>query len=365
MHLTELKVFHFRNLSDATLTFSPRVNLVVGRNGQGKTNLLEAIALLSRGRSFRTTDAKELVRWDERAMSVFGRAEESLGAFEVGVSFENGERTLYFNGNEQKSISDFIARLLVVSFTPADIEIVKGGPQERRRFLDSFTTLVFPRTMQFVVAYQKVIKHKNFLLKQGHCDLRSIEPWNKLLVESALPIVKARRNLIAQLELLVQNYYQRLAHDDGAVNLDLKETLQGDTTEHALAYLQDHFAQEVSMRSCLYGPHRDDLRMHLGGRSARHFGSQGQARSLVLALKIGALSVIEQERGESPIVLLDDVDAELDAFRRAAFFDALYSDARQFVITGTELERDSLLLKRDHQVVRVERGTLKNERPGE
>lgn len=327
----------------------------MGKNGQGKTNLLEAIALLSRGRSFRTSNSKELIHWEEKEASVFAEVQESQGDFQIGVSFQNGERQLYLHGERVKSISDFIARLLVVTFAPSDIEIVKGPPIERRRFLDAFTTLVFPHTMTHVVNYQRIIRQKNLLLKQGRASSISLEPWNKLLVESARPIIKARRALISRLELLIRDYYSRLACDDGEIRITPKETLPEDD---ATSYLSLHADNEINSRSVLYGPHRDDMRFLLGGRSARSFSSQGQARTFVLALKIAAIQVIEQERGESPVVLLDDVDAELDRDRRTAFFNAVYSEQRQFVITGTELERDELLVKREHKVIRVERGVL-------
>lgn len=316
----------------------PRLNVVQGRNGQGKTNFIEGIALLSQARSFRTAQLSELVRWGEHSMSVFAQVQHAQSDLALGLSVESGTRSLYINGDKVGSLAKYLGHLPTVTFTPDDIVLVKGGPQERRRFLDRHLADLDRAVLPHMLAYQRALRHKNSLLKQPYVDSAALEPWNTLMAESAERVMRARRWLTQHLEQRAALLQRRIAPGDGELTLTLRESLDGGDLEatRILRQLSAATARERAARTSLIGPHRDDLEIALGGRDARAYASQGQARSVVLILKLAVIELIEEMTGESPVILLDDVDAELDERRSEEFFrEALIKD-RQTLVTGTE-----------------------------
>ncbi len=341
MYIEWLKVFNFRNLENTTRNFSPGLNIICGRNGQGKTNLVEAINLLSTGRSFRTQTVNDLVRWGEAGASVFAHVKGAVTDVELGVAIESGTRSAFVNGDKVRSLTDFVGRLLCVTFSPTDLAIVKGGPQLRRKFIDRHLVDLEPRLMGEILDYHRALKSKAMLLKRGDVSDEALEPWNRIMAKSAAAIVRARRTLLAALEVRADEYYRTIAHHDGRVGLSLETAIVGDepTTEELYEQLMGVADRERRYRSAVLGPHRDDVMMSLDGHDARAFASQGQARSIVLALKLGVIALLEEHRKEAPIVLLDDVDSELDQARCDALFELIHQTRRQVFVTGTDRDR--------------------------
>lgn len=340
MILERLKLYHFRNLADQSVEFSRGVNVIAGRNGQGKTNLIEAINVLAVTKSFRTSTTREVVGWGNNDASVFGAVRGAHGVSEIGVSFEGKTKSVYLNGEKARSLGEYLGRLIAVSFSPSDLSLVKGAPAGRRRFLDKHLVDLSPALLAHLSAYQRALEHKNNILREGATP-RALEPWNGVLAQEAAPILAARRQFVAELSSIASETMRRFAPEQEVLTLQLETNVEGGESEQLAAraieqQLNAAALREIAQRTAVVGPHRDDMAIALSGQDARAYASQGQTRSIVLALTLGVLSLIESRKGESPLVLLDDVNSELDQQRAERFFELVIADGRQIFITGTD-----------------------------
>ncbi len=343
---------------------------ITGLNGNGKTNLVEALYLLSGSRSFRTSSQSELVRWGKRESSVFGTVVRRDGTDELGIAFTPGQRTAFKNGNQLSSVSDMVGSCGVVAFSPSDLSLVKGAPAGRRRFLDRHMVDLQPSFLGTLVAYQRAVASKAALLKSSQVDISQLEAWNEILTEHGGKIVENRLNFLKSLGERARVFQSEFAQSDGDLQLTLESdfvTKEGVVSRDAIIQgLQKIAEREIVMRSTLFGPHRDDVAISLGnsadgrGIDARAFASQGQTRSIVLALTLGVIELMEDKLGEAPIVVLDDVDSELDAPRAKRLFAALGRRERQLIITGTSQPPPELQqgLHAEVQLVQISEGVV-------
>jgi DNA replication and repair protein RecF len=345
LYVSRLKVYNFRNLADQTVELRNGPVYITGLNGNGKTNLVEALYVLSGSRSFRTSSQSELFRWGTKECSVFGTIVRKEGSDEIGIAFTPGQRTAFKNGDQLGSVSDLVGSCGVVAFSPSDLSLVKGAPAGRRRFLDRHMVDLQPSFLGTLVAYQRAVASKGALLKNPQVDAAQVEAWNEILTEHGGKIVENRLNFLKSLEERAGVFQAEFAQSDGELKLSLESDFvskDGTVSKQAIAEgLRRVMEREISMRTTLFGPHRDDVSITLGsgangsGIDARAFASQGQTRSVVLALTLGVIELMEDKLGEAPIVVLDDVDSELDAPRAKRLFAALGRRQRQLIITGT------------------------------
>lgn len=332
---------------------------ITGKNGNGKTNLVEALYLLSGSRSFRTNSQSELVQWGKKESSVFGTVVRQTGTTELGVALTPGQRTAFKNGEQLGSVAELVGECSVVAFSPADLSLVKGAPAGRRKFLDRHMVDLQPSFLPVLMAYQRALESKSALLKgQGVCT-DQLEPWNMLLVEYGGKIVDKRANFIKELKESANSFHKQFAQTDGSLELSLESDFldEGEaevSRERVFAELLSVASREIALRSCVFGPHRDDLGITLAGIDSRPFASQGQTRSIVLALKLGVIELLEGRLKESPIVVLDDVDSELDRERSKRLFAALAKRDRQVFITGTGTPPPELIQTGTQRVQQVE-----------
>lgn len=365
MFVSKLTVYNFRNLSDQSITLRNGPVYITGLNGNGKTNLVEALYLLSGSRSFRTNSQSDLVRWGAKEASVFGTVEKSVGTDEVGISFTSSGRTAFKNGSQLGSIGELVGSCAVVAFSPSDLSLVKGSPAGRRKFLDRGMVALEPVFLNVLMAYQRALASKNALLKDSGVTSQQLEPWNELLTEYGGKIVDKRLNFLKSLGEVASEFYSRFAPSDGHLSLALESDLikggERLTSEKIREEYRRVCSREIQLRSTLVGPHKDDIAISFGdGIDSRSFASQGQTRSIVLALTLGVIELLEDTLGEAPVVILDDVDSELDAERSKRLFSALISKQRQLIITGTSQPSAELSPTRSEevQVIRVEAGTI-------
>ncbi|NLF26177.1 MAG: DNA replication/repair protein RecF [Deltaproteobacteria bacterium] len=362
MHLSSLKLCNYRNFRSVALNPNPGVNLLIGKNAQGKTNLVEAVNLLSCGRSFRTSRARELVCWGEKQGSVV--AEVVLNSGQANFTFIIAEKSkqTFINGAQVKSLSDFVGRLLSVSFSPTDLWLIKGAPEMRRRFLDRHASDLDPAFIGHLMTYHRALHNKAKLLRSPSVNENGIRPWNHILAKAAVQVAKMRIHFLSDLQDKVNLIYPQFAATEGRVKVELKTNFFKAPQEVSEAYaeevLEKNIRRELSAQACLLGPHRDDIEISIGGRNSRSFASQGQSRSLVLALKLGVISLIEELRGERPIVLLDDVYSELDKEREAALHKLVLSQNRQVFVTGTDAMLKTRDLSKAHQIWQIENGEI-------
>jgi DNA replication and repair protein RecF len=333
-----LRVFQFRNLADQTVELGNGPVFVTGPNGNGKTNVVEAVFLLSGSRSFRTNSASDYSRWGTNECSVFGHVWAPSGDYEIGIAYKPGKRDGFLNGNAVTSIADLLGKVVVVSFSPADLTLVKGPPAGRRKFLDRHMVDLNPGFLNVLMSYQRALASKSALLKSGMPGRSEIEPWNVLLARYGFQIATARREFLKRLQERAAELHREYAASDGELTLTLESDFSGSdegSEEKALEKLDEALGREVAQRTAIVGPHRDDVDLRLGGVDSRSFASQGQARSIVLSMKLAVIDLLEGALNDAPIVLLDDVDSELDAQRGERLFDLLMKRDRQLLVTGT------------------------------
>ena len=361
MYLKTLRTAKFRNLKEQAVSFTSGVNFIRGKNGEGKTNLLEAIYVLSLSKSFRTARQSELIAWGEEEAAVHGVVHDVLNDISLAVGIRKGSRQLFVNDARVPSVIEYAGRLVTITFNPSDLALVKGGPALRRSFLDKHITDLRPSLMKHFLSYHKGVAQKSALLQNG-TEPESLDSWNFILAQSAHHIISERRNLLRRLEERINEDDSRVGARDGAVGLQLQSNIPDTALEDGwkgiYEFLRSRAGREVQRRKALYGPHRDEVELTLGGTNARAYASQGQTRSFVLSMKLALISLLEEERGDSPVLLLDDVDSELDRERRTALFRAVFERPRQVIITGTEYASAEHQAREGFQLLSLEDGQL-------
>lgn len=322
MIVRSLSVQHYRNIANGLLEASPTVNVIYGENAQGKTNLLEALWLFTGGRSFRGAKDAELVRIGQqraRASLCFYSGEREQ---EAEIAVQNGRRAAKLNGVEKKSPAELIGSFCAVLFCPEHLRLVKDGPALRRSFLDSAICQCKPSYAGIFSRYQQSLLQRNSLLKDipYHAELLdTLDVWDERLAGYGGRIIRERRAYIERIRETAVTAYAGISHSREELAFAYQCTAgsaEGDEQQGLLEALRASRREDVAAGHTSVGPHRDDLNIEINGLSARSFGSQGQQRSIVLALKLAEAAGLEAACGEPPVVLLDDVLSELDASRQ-------------------------------------------------
>lgn len=366
MFVSSITFYNYRNLTDQRVQLHNGPIYITGQNGNGKTNFVEGLYLLSGSRSFRTNTQSELVRWGGKDASVFGSVVADSGEVEVGISLQPGVRKAYRSGEALPSVSDLVGTCSIVAFSPSDLSLIKGPPSGRRKFLDRHMVDLAPSFLNVVMGYQRALASKNALLKAGTCDRNQIAPWNELLTEYGVKTVDNRVKFLDVLNKSAAKFHAEFAGGDGELGLSLESDFVRSgcvlSAAEIRVLLDKASARESALRSSVIGAHKDDVAINLSGVDTRAYASQGQTRSVVLALKLGVIEMLEEAVGEAPIVILDDVDSELDQARTERLYQALISKKRQIFITGTEKPSEKLLslLNTEVQVLSVQSGDIKS-----
>ena len=379
MRLMTLQARNFRNFDRLELMCGPRLNILVGNNGQGKTNILESIYVLGQLRSFRGVGRAELTRWGTDVVSLQGTVEHPAhhSRLTLGMSWNGQRRVLKIQGREVQRAIDYLGHLNAVVFAADSVQVIKGSPEGRRRLLDRALVSLHPTYLSLLQRHQMILKHRNRLLKGPKIDRASLEVWNTKFAEVGAEVVGARarylRRLNGQLGRLselklgsptaLQLQYQP-ALGAGAVDEAGIVTNGGDraqTVQRMAEGIARVERDELRARMSLIGPQRDDVGFSLEGRDLKSYGSQGEQRLAVLLVLIGMLEDLEAELGMPPVVLLDDMVAELDRRRRGLLWEFLQGIRAQVFISGTELTADLEALCAavpETQVWRVDAGTI-------
>ncbi len=351
MLLRALQVHQFRNLAPTSLEFGSsgsgsQFHVISGDNGQGKTNLLEAIYLVGTLRSFRTQHGQEMVCWGEGEARVAARVERSglERVYEVTLA---PRRTVKLDGKTPRSLGEYFGDFNVVLFAPEDLRVPRGSPAGRRRFLDRS---VFNRDASFLQVaqdYARVLKSRNALLRGGpHPGARAgdlddlLDVYDEQLAVLGAGVVETRRHYLAELAPLLAEAYEAITQGGLHATAAYETSLSADgptvdLTERLAATLRESRRRDLARRQTSVGPHVDDIDFRLGDRSAKAFASQGQLRALVLAWKTAEMRYLTEIHGDSPVLLLDDVSSELDPDRNRYLFDFLTRLGCQCFVTTT------------------------------
>ena len=341
MLLAAIEATNFRNLS-GRIEWGPRLNIIYGNNGQGKTNWLEAIHVLARSKSFRTQRLQEAIKFGQQIAVVRGNVTAGTELErDLQVTLHGNSKMIFVNG-KRESLTRYLTQLQVFSFTATDLEVVRGVPEARRRFLDRGISSIRPAYLKTIADYSKVIKQKNRVLQlanEGEFSLEKAEdllaPWNEQLVRLATQIHREREEYIAALNAALERqlFDRRDIHTRYVSSLETK----GDLAEYE-SLLRSRLAlrvnAEVAAGHALIGPHRDDWEIQLEGREIRVYGSSGQQRSALLLLDLAAISLYNSKADEHPVFLIDDVDAELDEGRIRHLLEYLENRTQTFITTS-------------------------------
>jgi DNA replication and repair protein RecF len=345
VRIRELRARSWRNLEPLVLRPSPRLTVLSGNNGQGKTNIIEAVYFIATLRSFRTSYARDLVRSDDgpggRARLAAAVEVEEIDR-QIEVEVGEGSRQVVLDGKTVRGASAIFGAVSVVLFVPEDLLLPRAPPAQRRKFLDLAVFNVERSYYKEASAFQKVLKSRNVLLRAGRVAPALLETYDEELSRTGARVVMRRRALVGDLGPRMADFFKVL-HGDLAVDLRYRSDArvdgavdEGDVRAALLEGLRGGRTLDERRRFTGLGPHTDDLEIRLSGRLAREHASQGQLRSLVLALKLAELSNVAERRRDSPVLLLDDVPSELDPQRRRYLFEMIGSLSCQTIISVTD-----------------------------
>lgn len=330
MWVSELQLASFRNYQTLQAGFTAGLTLIYGPNGEGKTNLVEAIGYLSSLTSHRLGNQKSLIKDGSTSAQLSARVKSGEREISVGVEINSGQSNKYFlNGSPRQRATEILGNLAAVVFAPEDLDIVRRDPGDRRSFLDQTSALLKPRMGQLRLDYDRVLKQRNALLKSSrgakNPDLSTLDIWDEQLVEIGSQITEARFDLISILGPTLQSFYTELSGSKEKIHLELVSLSvqddpsaidRGQIAKQLRDNLQENRQQELDRGITLFGPHRDELLINKSGLLARTHASQGEAWSLALGLKLAVAAQLRDRPGGDPVVILDDVFAVLDPGRR-------------------------------------------------
>ncbi len=340
MHLDRLTLHHFRNLHGLNVHPAPGLNLVVGPNGHGKSNLLESIHFLCLAHSPRTRKDKDIVAWGEESFVIRAEGHVHERTHAQSVEYGEGGCRVKLGIDESRKLGDLLGHFLLVAFTPEDLDILRGGPVERRRFLDVLLCQHDPEGIEILRRYRQALRQRNaaMRLNYGADEDALLSAYDNTLAEAGVEIVLRRLDLVQKLAPKAKEFYSEIGEDSESLDLEMtralgpaKEPLE--LREIFLQKLREKRSQDREYGLTSVGPHRDDLLALLDEKMVRDFASQGQKRSVALALKLASARLLEEASGLPPILLLDDVFAELDVGRRERFGALISGQGQAFIAT--------------------------------
>ncbi len=340
MNIKSIYVENFRNLDKQKIDFSPEVNVLYGLNGQGKTNIIEAVYYFCNGKSFRALKDREVIHFSKET----GK---------IKIEFENGQRenlgeiilsdkkNIKLNDIPIKKLSEILGFLNIVLFTPEHLNLIKAGPNERRKFLDNFISQLKPVYFKTLVDYYKVLKQKNIILKSHDESLIStLDIWDEKLAEYGIQIYRYRKEFLEKLAGYLKTIQADITEKKEDININFLSSVKGDflLKENFINQLSKNRHRELEYKMALIGPHRDDFEFMINEKNLKLYGSQGQQRTCVLAVKMAECEIINELKNEYPVLLLDDIMSELDIKRR----EYLLKKIKNFQVIITCTNKDSV-----------------------
>ena len=334
MWIKKIKINNFRNYKSQEINLEKNINIFYGENAQGKTNIIEAIFLSSMGKSFRAKKDKEMIMLGEGKSNIEIEYEKTDRDGKIKIELGN-KKIVYINGIKIKKLSELLGKINVVIFTPDDINILKGGPQNRRRFLDIMISQLRPNYMYNLNLYLKTLEQRNNYLRQIKEENKNenmLDIWDEELSNYAKNIYNYRKEFIEKIKNKIKNIHSEITNNKEEIEIEyLSECI---SKEKYLELLKQRRKLDIIKGYTTKGIHRDDFNIYINKKELGIYGSQGQHRTAILSLKLSELNIVKDEIGESPILLLDDFMSELDEKRRKNFLEKI-NDV-QVIITCTE-----------------------------
>ena len=345
MRIEHLKVTNFRNYSNLEIDFSKNVNIFIGDNGKGKTNILESIYVLSLTKTNRSGIEENLIKFNEEIAKIEGiiRCQDSLKKQEIKLT--KNKKQIFINNKEMRRIKDYISNFCVISFTPNDLEIVKGSPNIRRNMINIDISQLHNNYISYLNEYNQIIKIRNEYLKKmnidGNTDIRYLDVINVKMIDVGIKIYEYRYNFFMKINQELPKIFKKLTNLDGLLinylsSIELDDFEKEKVKKNYESKIKKNFKLELMQGVTLVGPHRDDFSFNLNGMDMKNFASQGQQRIAVIALKISEIFLFKEILKEMPVLLLDDIFSEIDTKKRNKLIKYLLKDI-QSVITTTDI----------------------------
>lgn len=372
MYLENLTLKDFRNFSDLQVNFDPNINIFIGHNAQGKTNLLEAIYFLALTKSHRTNNDKELIHFGNKFAGLQGRLHKSQIEVELKLRITPKGKKAWVNRLEQKKLSGYVGQMNAVLFSPEDLALVKGAPSIRRHFMNLEFGQINPEYLYFSSQYRQILQQKNNYLKQlsiGRAkDKLFLDVLSDQLAGLATEIVSRRLKYVGLLNKYAHEAHQTISDKKEDLVVHYRPSIgnieENDDVETIYKKILDSFQKnknaEIRKGTTLTGPHRDDLEFFIDGKNAHDYASQGQQRTIALSMKLAEINVVHQLTDEYPVLLLDDVMSELDHNRQSSLLSYIHGKTQTF-ITTTDLEGISWEIVKAPKVFPISNGVISKE----
>jgi len=368
MHLETIEMKNFRNYESAELSFSPSINVLIGENAQGKTNLIESIYFLAMARSHRTAKDRELIRWESDFSKVKGHLQKKSHSVPLEIVLSSRGKNAKLNHLEQKKLSDYIGQLNVILFAPEDLSLVQGSPSVRRKFINMELGQMNKIYLYHLTQYQQILKQRNKFLKQAKYepdyDKVYLEVLTEQLAAEGAEVLYHRFAFVKQLTTWAKQVQADISNEKEQLTIHYKTTSSAEDdmdVEEIFAILQEDYdstlTREIERGTTTLGPHRDDLIFYVNDKNIQTYGSQGQQRTTALSLRLAEIELMYETTGEYPVLLLDDVLSELDASRQTHLLNSIQNKVQTF-ITTTSLDGVQMELLDDPLIFSVTNGLI-------
>ena len=362
MFIKDIELTNFRNYAILKTDFNQNVNLILGNNAQGKTNLLEGIYLTSIGRSFRTNKDSDLVNFQKEMARIKVNAEKAYFDTSVEITIKkDSKKSIKKDGTTIKKTSELLENILIVIFSPEDLKIVKDEPEKRRKFIDRELCQIQPLYYDSLSNYKKTLAQRNTYLKEEAIDNSILDLWDVQLAQYGARIITIRDQFVRKISGYSGKIHSSITNEKESLfleynpNIDLKDDIE-EQEGYFYDEIKKSFKNDLRQRTTTKGPHKDDISFYVNGINMRSFGSQGQQRTCALALKLAELNLIKEETEEDAILLLDDVMSELDIERQKYLIKTLKEN--QLFITTTDIDKNLMTSFPDAKLIYIHNGKI-------
>ena len=366
MFLSKLELNHYRNISKEKIKLCDKVNIFIGNNAQGKTNLLESIYILALTKSHRVGYENNIIQNNYEACTISGLLNNNDFYNELKILINTDKKKVFIDKKEIKKIASYISNMNVIMFCPNDLDIVKGNPQGRRNLLNIEISQLYPLYVNYLNEYNKILKNRNEYLKQlninGMADTRYLDILDEKLIDRGALIIEYRKKYLDYINSKIKDIYKNIMNIDDLTivyenNLDINDYNLDKIKEKYTKKIKNNLKKEILQGMTLYGPHRDDFSFYLKDKDLKFYGSQGQQRLAIIAFKLSEVDIFKEEKGSSPILLLDDIFSELDIDKRNKLIKYIPIDT-QTIITTTDLKNIQKKILKYAKVFIVENGKV-------
>lgn len=367
MRINHIKLVNFRNYSNVSVSFNKKMNIFIGDNAQGKTNILESIVILALTKSHRVGNNPNIIKFNKNRCKISGMVKNNKIVTKLNVEIDTLGKKVMVNGTNVKKMADYISHLNIIVFTPDDLEIVKSSPNVRRNLLNIQLSQISKEYIKIYNEYNKLLKTRNEYLKvlfeNNIADKAYLDIITDKLIEKAIFIYQKRKEYIDLVNVYINKYYKNITGTDGIIvkyipNIILEDYDYESIRKKLKHTFKKNYLKELNYGMTIFGPHRDDFYFEYKGNDLKFYGSQGQQKLAILSFKLAEISIFKEFTGTNPVLLLDDIFSELDVKKRNKLLKIINEDDIQSIITTTDLRNINKKYIEDAYLFKVSNGII-------